>query len=153
MLTLLGSLLGFLSSLVPWVLKFLKEKEDRTHELEILDRQVEVLKLQHSHRLEEIRGLGEVTELKALYRYPRVIGVKWVDALSGSVRPILTYAFFALYGVVKVVQVFHVGQLVETGGGLAIIATIWHEEDQALFAAVMSFWFGQRAMGKIRKSL
>ncbi|MFV9935967.1 MAG: hypothetical protein AB8U84_01455 [Rickettsia endosymbiont of Haemaphysalis japonica] len=31
-------------------------------------------------------------------------GVSWVNALNGSVRPVLAYSFFAMYGGVKYVQ-------------------------------------------------
>jgi len=37
--------------------------------------------------------------------------------------------------------------------GLTVVQAmpqIWDPETQALFAAVMSFWFGQRALNKIR---
>ncbi|WP_172795058.1 hypothetical protein [Rickettsia sp. Tenjiku01] len=32
------------------------------------------------------------------------LGVSWVDALNGSVRPVLAYSFFAMYGGVTYVQ-------------------------------------------------
>ncbi|WP_019223831.1 hypothetical protein [Bartonella rattaustraliani] len=41
MLTLLGSLLGFLSSAFPDLLKIWRDKEDRKHELAILQLQME----------------------------------------------------------------------------------------------------------------
>ena len=41
MLTLLGSLLGFLSSTFPEFLKLFRDSQDRKHELAILDRQME----------------------------------------------------------------------------------------------------------------
>ena len=55
MLTLLGSLLGFLSSTFPEFLKLFRDSQDRKHELAILDRQMEQQRLGHSQRLEEIR--------------------------------------------------------------------------------------------------
>src|SRR5437870_420358 len=77
MLTLLGSLLGFIGSLIPEFFKFFREKADRGHELNILDRQMELWKIQHTHRLEEIRGFGhimeDIAEIRALYAYPPVV--------------------------------------------------------------------------------
>jgi glutathione synthase/RimK-type ligase-like ATP-grasp enzyme len=58
MLTLLGSLLGFLGSAFPQLLKLFQEAQDRRHELAILDRQMEVQRQGHSQRLEEIRIEG-----------------------------------------------------------------------------------------------
>ena len=151
MLTLLGSLLGFISSLFPDVLKLWRDKGDKAHELAILDRQMQLQQVLHSQRLEEIRVQGQVVESTALYKHARFTGVKWVDALSGTVRPIITYAFFLLYMAVKMAQIYllltdnYDLQLAE------VLLGIWHAEDQALFAAVMSFWFGQRALEKWRK--
>lgn len=52
MLTLLGSLLGFISSAFPDLLKILQDKQDRAHELQILDRQMEQMRFGHNQRLE-----------------------------------------------------------------------------------------------------
>lgn len=151
MLTLLGSLLGFISSLLPDVLKLWRDRGDKAHELAILDRQMQLQQVLHSQRLEEIRVQGQVVESTALYKHARFTGVKWVDALSGTVRPVITYAFFLLYMAVKMAQIYllltdnYDLQLAE------VLLGIWHAEDQALFAAVMSFWFGQRALEKWRK--
>jgi hypothetical protein len=47
MLTLLGSLLGFISSAFPDLLKLWQDKQDRAHELQILDRQMEQMRFVH----------------------------------------------------------------------------------------------------------
>ena len=52
MLTLLGSLLGFLSSTFPEFLKLFRDSQDRKHELAILDRQIEQQRLGHSSVLQ-----------------------------------------------------------------------------------------------------
>ena len=52
MLTLLGSLLGFLSSTFPEFLKLFRDSQERKHELAILDRQMEQQRLGHSQRLD-----------------------------------------------------------------------------------------------------
>lgn len=144
MITLWGSLFGFLGGLIPGILKFFKEKEDRAHELKVLDRQIDAMKVHQSHQLEEIKSVTEAMELRQLYAYLPMTGSPWVDALSGTVRPLLTYGFFFLYLMMKVMQVIScVAQ--------QTCFSLWSEEDQALFAAVMAFWFGQRAMIKMRK--
>jgi len=87
MLTLLGSLLGFITSAFPQLLGLIKDWQDRRHELAILDRQMEMQKLGHTQRLEEI----------------------------------------------------------------AITADIAESETAALFAAVVSFWFGARSLAKAKQ--
>ncbi|WP_244427589.1 hypothetical protein [Bartonella queenslandensis] len=149
MLTLLGSLLGFLSSAFPDLLKIWRDKEDRKHELAILQLQMEQQRQGHNQRLQEIEVQADMNETRALYAYAnRPSGVKWVEALCASVRPLITYAFFILFASVKIAVLFRLlnyGHDFTTG-----LITVWDGETQALFAAVMSFWFGQRALAKMR---
>jgi hypothetical protein len=98
MLTLLGSLLGFISSALPNILQLIQDRSDRKHELEIMDRQMEQMRLGHAQRLEEINVNADIAESRALYKHDsQPSGVKWVDGLRASVRPVITYAFFALF--------------------------------------------------------
>jgi hypothetical protein len=146
MLTLLGSVLGFMGSLVPEIFKYVRDRSDQSHELAILDRQVEMMKLRHAQNVEELQMIGETEALKVMYKYPAKMGVRWVDALSGSVRPVITYAFFMLYLGMKMVQTYGLWQELTVSGWEMLVEKIWSEEDQILFAAVVSFWFGQRAL-------
>ena len=146
MLVLIGSILGFVGSLVPEVFKFLRDRSDQGHELSILDRQVDFMKLKHKLTLEELQSVGETQAMKILYKYPHKMGIPWVDALSGSVRPLITYAFFVLYVALKGVQMYGLWHAFHSTGWEIVLGKIWSEEDQVLFATVMSFWFGQRAL-------
>lgn len=151
MITLLGSLLGFLGSLVPDIFKFFQDKQDHTHELALFDRQMHLLRYKHLSRLREAEIIEDAAESKSLYVHARATGVKWVDALSGTVRPIITYTFFLLYAIVKGA---HLSILLNLPQGISwpqALLSVWHEEDQALFAAVMAFWFGHRALRKTRE--
>jgi hypothetical protein len=133
MMTLLGSLLGFLGSLIPELLKLFQSGRDRAHELEILKLQLEQQRLGSADRMEEIRTTNAAIEAVALYK-TYATGIGWVDALNGTVRPVIAYAFFALYAALKVIQ--------------PDPAMPWSEEDAALFAGIISFYFGQRALQK-----
>ncbi len=149
MLTLLATLLGFVSSGFPSILQLIKDRADRQHELAILDRQLEAQRQGHNQRLEEIQIQADAAESQALYKHASLpSGVKWVEALRASVRPIVTYAFFIVFATVKVaalITLLKQGYIIADG-----LLFIWDEETRALFAAVMSFWFGQRALGKYR---
>jgi len=138
MLTLLGSLLGFLGSIVPDIFKILQDKIDRNHELKIMDLQMQREQQGHNNHLEEINTSADIAETKAIYKTYK-IGVKWVDALNGTVRPVIAYAFFLLYAFVKYQQSIHTPWL------------LWSDEDKAIFAGIISFYFGQRAMSKVRQ--
>ena len=70
-------------------------------------------------------------------------------ARNTQVRPVITYAFFLLFTTVKTAALY----VLVSEKGLSVIQAlpqIWDPETQALFAAVMSFWFGQRALAKAR---
>lgn len=97
---------------------------------------------------------ADSTEFATLHQPPALTQIYWVDALSGSVRPVLTYLFFATYVVVKAAQ-FNL--LLEPAlpwqaplAPAQALVSLWGEEDEAIFAAIISFWFGQRALMKAR---
>jgi len=139
MVTLLGSLIGFISAAFPDLLKIWRDAADRKHELTILQMQMEQATQGHQQRLEEINAQADIAESRALYK-TYYSGIRWVDALNGTVRPVIAYSFFILYAVVKLMQFF---------AGLPWL--LWTPEDQAIFAGIISFYFGQRAMSKLRQ--
>ena len=76
--------------------------------------------------------------------------MKWVDGLRSSVRPVITYAFFLLFAAVKGSGLY----LLIAVEGLVLadaLPRIWDDETAALFAAVLSFWFGARSLAKARE--
>lgn len=150
MITFLGSLLGFFGSAFPELLKVYREQKDRDHEIKIMDRQMQMAQQGHHYRLEEINSQTDAAVTKALYRHAKQTGVRWVDALSGTVRPFITYAFFLLYAVLKYAQWTIAKAVVAEHQWAEALVNIWHLEDQALFATVISFWFGQRMLQKAR---
>ena len=148
MITLLASLLGFLVSIFPEVMKFVHKTKDLSHELAVLDRQMDVMRDGHFMRMQEVTLKGQQTEQVALLESVRPSKVKWIEGLSSSVRPVLTYAFFCLYAAVKIAQFVALQQMgASWSSGLL---QVWNAEDETLFAAVMSFWFGSRAMTRGR---
>jgi hypothetical protein len=63
------------------------------------------------------------------------------------VRPVLAYAFFFLYAVVKFMQL----NAITTNAPLySFLDILWTEDDQAIFAGIISFYYGQRAVSQLR---
>lgn len=144
MVTILGSLLGFLGSLAPDVIQLFRQRADNKQHLELLRLQADLQQRGHNHQIELAHTKADITEGANLYKTYKT-DIRWVDALNGTVRPVLAYAFFSLYASVKIAI------LVTTDGGFALaLANIWTIEDQAIFAGIISFYYGQRAMQKIR---
>ncbi len=138
MLTIISSFIGFLSSVIPDIFKQVQDKRDKKHEVEILKLQIENSRAGNAERLAEIEINAGVEEAKIIHQNFKS-GINWVDALNSSVRPVIAYSFFLLYAFVKFYQI-------ESG----LNWQIWQEEDQAIFAGIISFYFGSRAMQKIR---
>ncbi len=141
MITLLSAIVGFFSAAFPDLLKLFRDTQDRNHEIKILEMQMEQQQLGHQGRLEEIRLNSEISESQALYK-TYATNITWIDAFNGTVRPTIAYSFFLLYTAIKLMPLF--SDLPWMG---------WSEEDQAIFASIISFYFGQRAMSKMRTSL
>jgi hypothetical protein len=147
MITLLASIAGFISSIIPEILKFLRDRNDKRHELNVLDRQIEYSKNNQSKILDEIdisRDLAEQASLYSTYKS----GINWVDALNGSVRPVLAYSFFIMYVWIKFVQY----KTIKSTALIEYIDIIWSVDDQAIFAGIISFYFGQRTFSKLWKN-
>ena len=164
MIALLSALVGFLSSAVPEFLHLFRDGRDRAHEITLLKLQMEhdarMGDRAHATRLEEITLAAELREAEILNQRPGVgenkTGIAWVDALAGSVRPMMTYAFFILYFAVKCAQ-FHLLvspalPWVHTVSPMQALVSLWTEEDIAIFSAVIGFWFGNRTMVKARRT-
>ena len=155
--TLLGGLLGGAFRLAPEVLKWLDRSGERKHELAMQDKALEFEKLRGAQRMAEIGatvdGAWNVGALEALKEsvlaQGRLTGVKWVDALSSSVRPVLTYLFFALYSAAKAAA--FVGALSAGADWIGAVGQAWSDADQALWAGVLNFWFLGRVFDRVRQ--
>lgn len=146
MITLLASLVGFISSLIPEIMKFFIDRNDKKHEIQILEYQIKMQKFRHNNSLEEITAVGNIDEIRNIYKTYKT-GICWVDALNGTVRPLLAYAFFAMYGFIKFLQY----KIISASISISSLNNIlWCEDDQAIFAGIISFYFGQRAIHKMR---
>lgn len=158
MLTALGAAFGFLGSLVPELIKLYRAKEDRKHELALMDKQMEAQKLNLQARLEEVNVQADVQDMANVYQQSQAgvpdTGVKWVDAIleiiNALVRPTITYIYFGLYLVIKYANY----SLMKTQQSLdwkVAIGMNWNDFDSAMLAAILGFWFGNRMMQKYIK--
>ena len=154
--TLLGGLLGGAFRPAPEFLKWLDRKGERGHELAMQDKALEFEKVRGASRMAEIGAsadaawnAGAMEAFKeAVAGQGRPSGVKWADALSTSVRPIITYWFMALYCAAKAAA-FVAALNAGAGWGAAVLAA-WTDADQALWSGVLNFWFVGRVFERAR---
>ena len=144
MFSLIGTAIGFFTSFLPKIMDFFKEREDRKHELKMLAAQAEVQAKVQSFRLDESNVDAVIRALESSHEHDRTAirnASKWVANISALVRPLITYLFFFEWVALTVAVVY--GWLEWED-----YATIWDEPTQAIFCAVISFWFGSRSFNR-----
>ena len=154
--TLLGGLLGGTFRLAPEVLRLLDRKGERRHELTLQDKALEFERLRGAQKMAEINAgaeaawnTGALASLKeALVAQGRPSGVRWADALSSTVRPLITYWFMALYCAAKTAA--FLGAVNAGAEWVPAIQAAWTEADQTLWAGVLNFWFLGRVFDRLR---
>lgn len=171
MLTLLSTLVSFLMGGLPKILDFFQDKADKTHELKLAqmqtERELQLLQAGYvaQQRVEEIK-LEEIqatvtsqekqavitaqqSEMEMVYKHDMSLNEgtsQVIKDLRASVRPVLTYCFFALLAFIDVGLFFYGYNRNEDFATLA--NQLWDDETQALFASIIAFHFGGRAFGK-----
>lgn len=147
MLTLLSSLLGFGTSFIPKLLDFMQDKSDKAQELKIMALQIEREEKMLAVKAEMMDAANETQRDLALLEHDAQTAKNastWVHNLRSSVRPIITYLFFVLFFFAEGVAAYVV---LRDGGDISLVAsTLWSEETSSIFAAIISFWFGSRAI-------
>lgn len=153
-LTLLGMLGGGFMRLLPELLGLWNKKTDNAHELQMLDRQVELEKTKGAQQRETIQTQGDVDQVLALLNAQKEAlagqmqktGISLVDALNFLVRPLTTYYVLFLYGAAKVAML-----VVAIHSGLNVweaILKIYDAEDRAILSSILAFWFVGRTFDK-----
>lgn len=152
--SILGSLIGGGFRLAPEILKWLDRKNERAHELALLDKNIEADKARGAQRERELNLEAEITRVseglgalrEALAGQFQKTGVAFIDGLNVSVRPVITYLFFLLYAAVKVAAYMAV---LKAGGGWGeAVKAVWTEADMALWSAILNFYFLGRVFDK-----
>tara|TARA_B100001109_G_C18720268_1_gene406861 strand:- start:201 stop:662 length:462 start_codon:yes stop_codon:yes gene_type:complete len=151
MITLLGSLLGFGTSFLPEVLNYFKRGQEQKHELQRMKMEIELMAKRSEFKIQELDKEAEIKEAEGLYKHDSVDAGGFINGLRGSVRPIITYAFFGLFVAIKVTALISLMSLPEMQLNMAL-SMIWDDQTAGLFSAIMAFWFGNRAVSKYYKA-
>ena len=151
MISILGSLLGFGSSLIPEVLGFFRQGQANKQELAMLEAKAKYAQALSSMKLEELDAKAEIVETEKRYEHDMALAARggWVVSLQASVRPVITYLFMFTFLAVEGGIVY---SLMTTQGAdwVTALQAVWTDEMMAIFSAILSFWFGNRAMSKAR---
>lgn len=150
MLTLLSSIFGIVSGLLPGILRMWERRYEQKHEKEMLQIRLEGLAkgVELTAQMEDSRNLvREGIDLRA--HDSDLSGNSRIETLRASVRPVITYTFFALFCFVKIVVVIKLSAIGTPINELLTI--VWGQEETVLLAAVLSFWFGSRITTKLEE--
>lgn len=160
MLTLVSTLLGFASGGLPKVLDFVQDRGDKKHELAMMamqrERELALAKegfiaqaAVEEIKTEQIAMQTQAQEKLAMWKHDMKIGEgasTWVINLRASVRPVVTYLFVGLLIVVDVAGIWYA---YSTGVAFAeAMEMVFSDDEMAILAAIISFWFGSQAFQK-----
>jgi len=149
-MSLLGTALGFGTSVIPEILGYFKQGQQNKQDLAMLEQKAKYAAQLSELKISELDAEADISETKGIYEHDRSIDAGgFVNALRGSVRPVLTYAFFGLFATIKGVTIY---SMVNTGGMdlSAGMLAIWDDETSVIFSSIVAFWFGSRSMSKAR---
>ena len=151
MLSILGSLLGFAGSAAPAVMDHFKTKQNNKLELDKMRLAAELRKEGYDYDMKMFDKQAADNEHQRLIDHDTVISKStgFIAGLQKSVRPVITYAFFGLFATIEITLLI---EALDKGTDFAeAINLLWDEDTKAIFAAIISFWFGSRAIEKARR--
>ena len=149
---LLGSVLGFGGSVVPAITDHFKTKANNKFELQKMEKMAELRAAGFDHEMKMFETQAADKEHDRLIQHDISInqGTGFIAGLQKSVRPIITYCFFGLFCAIEITLL---REALNNGTSIAdSLGLLWDGDTKAIFAAIISFWFGSRAIDKSRKN-
>lgn len=145
LLAALPAILGALAGMIPAIVQLFTLKATNAHQLEMARLQLQGQKDNIALQVDLAGAQADIRQADRIYDFGNGLsGNKFVDALAIFVRPYVTLVFFhmwlfltaclAIYGINSG---YDLGQLVKL---------VWPDEIQAMFGAIIGFWFGDRMM-------
>ncbi len=161
--TLAGGVVGGALRLIPEALTFFDKKNDRKHELAMLDKQVAADTLRGSQALEKTKVEGDISQtVKGMEAFVEAVkgqakplentGSKWINFVNGlnqSVRPVIAYLLVSAYLTIKIMGCVALWQ--DGVVAMDIAKIMYTEDDQAILAGVLNFYFLNRVFDKKRR--
>lgn len=145
---MLTALLGFLGSaffrlFVDRVLSFAEKWQNHKHEMQMLDKQIEIAAKRHEFELDRVQVVAEMREMIEIVKAIAVaqkadaerVGILWVDAWRMSIRPGIATVIFGAYFAARAYEIMN--------GAPALT-----EFDRALLASVGGYYFMDRTLAR-----
>ena len=152
--TILSGLAGGILRIVPEVMKLWDAKNERAHELSLLEKEMEFAKVKAEAGMRETEAQMTMAELDAMAVALREQGEtaraagQWVAAMSALVRPLVTYWFVGLYSAYKMAAMYTAHQQGAPWDRLLVQG--WSPDDQSMLTLVLTFWFVGRVWERLQ---
>ncbi len=137
MIGIVSAVVGLLTSAIPSLVKILEKRQESSHEIKLMEMRIEAASkgIDLQRYIEEGKSVRQHDAL--------VAGDGWIFTLRTAVRPVLTFLFFFLFLIIKLVAVF--AMLQQGAPVVEILNAVWDEYTVAIFGSIIGFWFGHRA--------
>lgn len=150
-----GGVVGGLFRLAPEVLKLWDRKNERQHELAMLDKNLEAdrLKAASAQQLAQTQADATISAaeiaamIEAIKTQGQLTGIKFVDGMNSLVRPLLAFQWLLILWPAVVIAGIVLGA--EGGTGyLSAIKASWGMDEKAMASAIAGFWLVDRSIRK-----
>ncbi len=144
-LAALPAILGALAGMVPSIVQLFTLKANNAQQLAMAQLQIQAQKDGVALQVDLANAQADIRQADAIYGFGGGLsGIKWVDALAVFIRPFLTLAFFLIWATMEVFLFIYA---VNSGYDLGqLVKLLWPTETQAMFGAIIGFWFGDRML-------
>lgn len=155
LLTIISALGGAAINVLPSIIGYFLRREQTVQQRDKYKHEIEMLRLEAEYKLNETRAkvVGETNDARISER-DRIRAADSSSHSSGfwgfvraSIRPVITYSLFISFVAIKGFAFYHATFIIGYDVLMAL-DYIWDPETQAIFAAVVGFWFGSRAIEK-----
>jgi hypothetical protein len=145
MIALITAILGALTGMVPGVLQLFTQKADHAYQLQLQQLQLQAAKEGKALEIDLANSQADIQQQQSLYKFAGdPSGVRWVDGVNTLVRPYITLIVFHVWIGVEIALVYYG---LSKGYDVAQLAkAVWDENTQAIFSAIVGFWFGNRML-------
>jgi len=146
-LTIISTLIGLLGSFAPGLLNFFTTRSNNNYQIELIKLQMQAAAQGTQLQIDLANTKADVELQQALYSYDANLDAGWfINALRGSVRPVITYTLFLIWLNIELIGLFygiHQGKNI-----MEMIPILWDQNTNAIWVTIVAFWFGSRMMEK-----
>lgn len=158
---LIGSFIGLFTRALPEIFKYLDKRNERKHELAMVQEQVKLINAQGAVKVQEIKTQGEadydVAAMEALktaiQEQGKLTGFTWVDTINALIRPIITFQWVIILYPSVIVATFVLMLLsletITTQGILMVLNASFGEVEKGICAGIINFFFLHRVLRKV----